>query len=230
MVDDEGDGGGAPAVRKAAGGIRRWLGRLLRGAGGLGHGPEAGAESVAPWSGGPWPALAPAAGAGTEAAAGAVPALLARLDAGEQPPAAELLPLVYGELRRTTSPERGPTTAAGGRGEHRQRRRFFAKAAETLRRAAVAQAREPDPPSRLDVPEVLAIDAALRTIEAVQPHVATVVKLRYFVGMTLDEAAEATGQGRAEVDHHWRFAKAWLHRELSRELVADVPSRPPARE
>ena len=64
--------------------------------------------------------------------------------------------------------------------------------------------------------EVLAIDEALARLEQVEPRQAYVVVLRYFAGLSVDESAEALDVSPRTVDDDWRYAKAWLHRELSK--------------
>ena len=55
---------------------------------------------------------------------------------------------------------------------------------------------------------------ALAAADAVK---ARVVELRYFGGLSLDETARALGISAATVSRHWEFARAWLHRDLSRD-------------
>lgn len=66
-----------------------------------------------------------------------------------------------------------------------------------------------------DPAEVLAVDDALTKLEQADPPKAEVVMLRYFAGLSIDETAETLGVSARTVDSAWRFAKAWLHRELS---------------
>jgi RNA polymerase sigma factor (sigma-70 family) len=68
-----------------------------------------------------------------------------------------------------------------------------------------------------DSAEVLAIDEALKKLEQEDPRKAEVVMLRYFAGLTGDETARALGLSPRTVDVEWRFAKAWLHRQLAGE-------------
>jgi RNA polymerase sigma factor (TIGR02999 family) len=63
--------------------------------------------------------------------------------------------------------------------------------------------------------ELLAIDEALKKLEIENPQAAEVVKLRYFAGMTVPEAATVLGISPRTVDRTWQGAKAWLFRELS---------------
>ncbi len=107
------------------------------------------------------------------------------------------------------------------------RRHFFAAAAEAMRRILIERARRrlrvrhggglerfdvdaiqvPDP-VRDD--QLLAVDEALAALERDDPRRAQVVKLRYFVGLTNPEVAEAMGLSLATVERDWAFAKAWL--------------------
>ncbi len=74
-----------------------------------------------------------------------------------------------------------------------------------------------DPPApEQDPAEVLAIDEALQKLEQTDPRRAELVMLRYFAGLSIDETAAALGVSPRTVDTEWRFAKAWLHRELSK--------------
>ena len=67
-----------------------------------------------------------------------------------------------------------------------------------------------------DPAEVLAIDEALSKLEREDPRKAEIVMLRYFAGLTGDETAAAMELSPRTVDVEWRFAKAWLHRELTK--------------
>jgi len=113
------------------------------------------------------------------------------------------------------------------------RRHFFAAAARAMRQIRIDDARkrrrvkrgrgrqpspiEDDPPVfDQDPARVLAIDEALKKLEQSDPRKAEVVSLRYFGGLTGDETAEALELSPRTVDNEWRFAKAWLHRELSK--------------
>jgi RNA polymerase sigma factor (TIGR02999 family) len=62
--------------------------------------------------------------------------------------------------------------------------------------------------------DVLAIDEALSKLAQAHPEKAELVKLRYFAGLTLAESAAALGISTATVERHWRYARAWLAREL----------------
>jgi RNA polymerase sigma factor (TIGR02999 family) len=62
--------------------------------------------------------------------------------------------------------------------------------------------------------ELLAVNDALVTLALEDPQAAEVVQLRYFVGMTVPEIAEALGLAPRTVDRHWSFARAWLKRAI----------------
>ena len=111
---------------------------------------------------------------------------------------------------------------------------FFAAAAEAMRRLLVDNARRKGRRKRggasrrvnLQVHEpaiegpnidVLAIDDALGQLARTHPEKAELVKLRYFAGLTLAEAASALGISTATADRHWKYARAWLARRLRQE-------------
>jgi RNA polymerase sigma factor (TIGR02999 family) len=108
---------------------------------------------------------------------------------------------------------------------------FFAAAAEAMRRILVDNARRRETMKRgarlerIDLPEVVepakddptdlvALDEALKKLEALHPQKAQVVKLRFFAGCTLEETAQALGIARATAQRHWAFARAWLFGQL----------------
>jgi RNA polymerase sigma factor (TIGR02999 family) len=110
---------------------------------------------------------------------------------------------------------------------------FFAAAAEAMRRILVDNARRKASgkhggklarrvldPEQIALPEraddLLALDEALDRLDEVDPAVAGLVRLRYFAGMTIREAAAALGVAPRTADGHWAYAKAWLLRELKK--------------
>jgi len=110
-------------------------------------------------------------------------------------------------------------------------RHFFNAAAEAMRRILVDNARrkkserhgghlkradfdEFDLPAVTPPEELLALNGALERLEQVHPEEAQLVKLRYFVGMTQEEAAKAMGISRGTVNNRWVFARAWLYQAL----------------
>jgi RNA polymerase sigma factor (TIGR02999 family) len=112
------------------------------------------------------------------------------------------------------------------------RRHFVAAAAEAMRRILVENARRKarlkhgGGLQRHDANEVrltegeaavdvLAIDQAMAKLAVAHADKAELVKLRYFAGLTLPEAAAALGISTATAERRWRYARAWLARELS---------------
>jgi RNA polymerase sigma factor (TIGR02999 family) len=108
---------------------------------------------------------------------------------------------------------------------------FFAAAAEAMRRILVDRARkkastkrggeltrielEPDLAAAPEVQEdLVALDDALNRLAADYPVQAEVVKLRYFAGLSLPEAAAALEISERTAGRHWAFARAWLRREV----------------
>jgi RNA polymerase sigma factor (TIGR02999 family) len=109
---------------------------------------------------------------------------------------------------------------------------FFAAAAESMRRILVEQARRklalrrggdrqrqdldavqlaaPAPPA-----ELLALDEALTALSSKDAVKAELVKLRYFAGLTMEEAAAALGISPATAHRYWNYARAWLHRRIA---------------
>ena len=63
--------------------------------------------------------------------------------------------------------------------------------------------------------DLLALDEALRKLEAEQPRNAQLIKLRYFAGCTLEETAQILGISRATAQRNWAYARAWLYGQLS---------------
>ena len=169
--------------------------------------------------------------------------LLQAAQSGDQQAAAEMLPLVYAELRQlaaaklTHEPSGHSLDATAlvheaylklvGDQKFDGRGHFFAAAAEAMRRILVDQARtrralkrgggavrvdvEPD---RLTAPapddELLALDEALSRLAESHPEHAALVKLRYFAGLSADDAASALGISPSTADRRWAFARAWL--------------------
>jgi RNA polymerase sigma factor (TIGR02999 family) len=66
--------------------------------------------------------------------------------------------------------------------------------------------------------DVSAIDAALQKLEQIDPRQAQIVEMRYFGGLTIEQTAEAAGVSDATVKREWTLARAWLKRELGKQL------------
>jgi RNA polymerase sigma factor (TIGR02999 family) len=112
------------------------------------------------------------------------------------------------------------------------RRHFFAAAAEAMRRILVENARRKkrlrhgggrrqvelnEGHLRIESPveDLLAVDEALAQLAAVDKQAAELVKLRYFAGMTTEQAAEVLGLSARTAYRTWSFARAWLFRRLN---------------
>jgi RNA polymerase sigma factor (TIGR02999 family) len=65
--------------------------------------------------------------------------------------------------------------------------------------------------------ELQALDEALTKLAAAAPRKAELVRLRYFAGLTLEQAAELLGISRATADRDWSFARAWLYDAMTRD-------------
>jgi RNA polymerase sigma factor (TIGR02999 family) len=176
--------------------------------------------------------------------------ILSAIEGGDPTAAAELLPLVYDELRKLAAgrmaaeaPDHslqptalvheaylrlvggGPGPPWNGRGH------FFAAAAEAMRRILVESARRKKRPKhggdrqRVDLDDelspdgprqdLLALDEALTRLAEREPAKAELVQLRYFGGLTLEEAAACLGISPATAKRHWAVARAWLFAALS---------------
>ncbi len=114
------------------------------------------------------------------------------------------------------------------------RAHFFAAAAEAMRRILIDRARraqtrriaglttrESVDDSRLELcapdQEILEIDGVLERLATVDPQAAQMVKLRYFVGLNMNETAESIGMSLRQAERLWTFAKAWLRDALEAE-------------
>ena len=69
-------------------------------------------------------------------------------------------------------------------------------------------------PTSVDAVDLLALDDALKRLEALHPEKAQVVKLRFFTGFSLEETAQMLGISRAPAQRHWVYARAWLFGQL----------------
>lgn len=162
--------------------------------------------------------------------------------------AEEMLPLVYEELRRLAAAKMAAQPAnhtlqatalvheawlriSNENHSWRDRRHFFAAAAEAMQRILVDRARGKARAKRgggrgrvdlesinvaieLDSDEILSVHEALERLAAEDPVKAELVKLRFFVGLRIADAAEILGMSLTTAKRHWSFARAWLYDEL----------------
>jgi RNA polymerase sigma factor (TIGR02999 family) len=186
--------------------------------------------------------------------------ILAAIEGGDVHAAEQLLPLVYGELRKLAAQKLAqekpgqtleatalvheaylrlvgnPGNAQAARGGEKievrwnSRGHFFGAAAEAMRRILVDNARRKLRPKhgggrqRVDLDEalsiqganedLLALDEALTKLAHEEPAKAEFVKLRYFAGLSLAEAAACLGISEATAKRYWAIARAWLFSAL----------------
>jgi RNA polymerase sigma factor (TIGR02999 family) len=67
--------------------------------------------------------------------------------------------------------------------------------------------------------DLITLDEALNELAVERPRHSRIVELRFFGGLTIEETAQALGVSHATVEREWRLARAWLHREVSRETA-----------
>jgi RNA polymerase sigma factor (TIGR02999 family) len=164
--------------------------------------------------------------------------------------AAQLLPLVYDELRQLAAQKLahekpGQTLDAtalvheaylrlvggGDPPRWKDRLHFYAAAAEAMRRILIDNARKKKSEKRggqkqrvewhdnieasvKPTDDLLAIDDALTQLAEEDAEAAQLVKLRFFAGLSVDEAADVMGLARATAYRNWTYAKAWLRAKL----------------
>ena len=121
--------------------------------------------------------------------------------------------------------------SAGAEPQWDTRGHFFAAAAEAMRRILVEAARRKGRDKHggglnrhdvTDLPiaapqvdeDLVALDEALTRFAEIEPQKAELVKLRYFGGLTIKDAADALGISQATAKRHWAYSKAWLFREI----------------
>jgi len=111
---------------------------------------------------------------------------------------------------------------------------FFSAAAEAMRRILIDNARRKKSQRHggghqrqeiddLEVPmserpeDLLKLDEALTKLAQADPEAAEIVRLRYFGGLTLEQAAEVKGISRRTAGRYWNYARLWLYREVTRD-------------
>jgi RNA polymerase sigma factor (TIGR02999 family) len=178
--------------------------------------------------------------------------ILSAVEQGDPQAAAQLLPLVYDELRQLAAQRLAqekpgqtlqPTALVHeaylrlvGGGQARDwngRGHFFAAAAEAMRRILIDRARHRqtrkaggglrrldldaiEPALAEDGDRLLALDEALRQLEGEDPRKAALVKLRFFAGLTQEQAAAALGVSASTAEKDWAYARSWLRVAIDR--------------
>lgn len=146
-----------------------------------------------------------------------------RLAAEHAPPSLQTTELVHEAFLRL----------AENRVAWQERAHFFAIAARVMRRIVIDQARASIAEKRggglepITLPnaekfrfgeqpsDLLELDRCLKDLARHDPEKATLVNLRFFAGLSLEETAEILGKSRATVIRRWRVTKGWLHRQLT---------------
>jgi RNA polymerase sigma factor (TIGR02999 family) len=174
--------------------------------------------------------------------------VLQSMDRGDKGASEELMPLVYGELRRLAAARMaregpGQTIQAtalvheAGNGERhwQNRAHFFGAAADAMRRILIDNARRKarlkhgGGQARVNIEDVqlaekapdddvLLINEALERLEKEDPEKARIVVMKFFGGLTNQEVAESMGISERSVDRQWACAKARLFRWIKEEL------------
>lgn len=184
--------------------------------------------------------------------------ILSAIERGEIGSTDELMPVVYGELRRMAA-QRMAREPAGHTLQPtalvheawlalvdspsqswQNRAHFFGAAAEAMRRILIARARRKGRQRRgsgaehvdsdaLEIAsptpddQLLALNDALDRFAELEPRQAELVKLRYFVGLSIEEAAEILGISKATAKRWWAYARAWLFHEIGGTNPAESP-------
>jgi len=118
------------------------------------------------------------------------------------------------------------------------RTHFFYAAAEAMRRILIENARRKlrlkhgSDQHKIDMDEailvveepsedIIALDEALRRLAEEEPSIADLVKLRYFVGLTVEQAAGLLDISHRTATRHWTFARAWLYKQITKGQTQD---------
>jgi RNA polymerase sigma factor (TIGR02999 family) len=180
--------------------------------------------------------------------------ILQSMESGDAQAAGELLPLVYGELRKLAAAKMAnespnqtlqPTAlvheawlrlTGNENVKWNGRAHFFGAAAEAMRRILIDNARRKSAlrhgggQQRLDIDdleiaapgkedELLAINDALEEFAKIDKQKAELVKLRYFVGLKVEEAAEILGISVPTAIRWWNYSRAWLYQKIRSDKI-----------
>lgn len=183
--------------------------------------------------------------------------ILESVESGDPKAAGELLPLIYGELRKLAASKMAnelpnqtlqPTAlvheawlrlTGKENVKWNGRAHFFGAAAEAMRRILIDNARRKQAMrhggggQRLDIEEVeiaapakaddlLAINAAVEEFGTVDKQKAELVKLRYFIGLTIEESADVLGISVPTARRWWSYARAWLYQKVQSDSPSDA--------
>jgi RNA polymerase sigma factor (TIGR02999 family) len=185
--------------------------------------------------------------------------ILSAIEQGDPHAAAQLLPLVYDELRKLAAQklaqEKPGQTLQATALVHEaylrlvdvekvhswdSRGHFFAAAAEAMRRILIETARGKQrlkrggerkrvdlesfhPASSASPDDLLVLDEMIVKLGSEDPDAAQIVKLRYFAGMSIEEAAQLMGISRSSAYEHWAYARGWLRCALLGKDDQDPP-------
>lgn len=139
--------------------------------------------------------------------------------------------LVHEVYLRLVTPASGDASA-GREPQWDSRGHFFSAAAEAMRRILIDRAREKlalkrggdrkrvpldevDPPAGTPPEDLLALNEALQRLSGLDPTASQIVQLRYFAGLSVEQAAAALNLSTATAYRHWTFARAWLHNQIA---------------
>ncbi|MEJ2704921.1 MAG: sigma-70 family RNA polymerase sigma factor [Sedimentisphaerales bacterium] len=142
--------------------------------------------------------------------------------------------LVHEAYLRLVGPDPDAIRDSGPDRKWTGRNHFFMAAAEAMRRILIESARRKKSlkyggtHKRVDLDyaavltretpdELMALDEELERLAAEDPTKADLVKLRYFAGLSIDQAAEVLGISRATAIRHWSFARAWLFQRIKKD-------------
>jgi|SRR4051812_30913210 len=184
--------------------------------------------------------------------------IMSAIDNGDAQASGQLLPLVYGELKRLAASQLADERAGHtlqptalvheayirlvGKDDPKwqSRAHFFGAAAEAMRRILIDNARkknadrrggeyrrvelDPDASSTPTIDpsssavDLLALDEALAKLAKEDQTKAELVKLRFFAGLSTEQAAAAMGISRATAVRYWTYARAWLHEAMTKSM------------
>jgi RNA polymerase sigma factor (TIGR02999 family) len=167
--------------------------------------------------------------------------ILHAIERGDVKATDELLPIVYEELRLLAAQKQATALVheaylrlLGDEGQTWENRaHFFAAAAEAMRRILIDNARrkrrlkrgggqekvdlsDAEPATNGPDDDLLALDEALEKLARIDKVKADLVKLRFFAGLTGEQAAKVLGISHNTADRYWAYTRSWLHLEITK--------------